>query len=106
MKITNLTPHEVTVLDASNNIISRFPSAGIARAAQYREKIGEIDGIPVSRTSYGEVENLPEQEAGTVYIVSILTAQAAPYRKDLYIVDDTVRDDAGRIIGCRALAQI
>lgn len=27
-------------------------------------------------------------------------------RDNLYIVDDTVRDEQGRIIGCRALAQI
>ena len=60
----------------------------------------------MSKTGYGAVEGLPDQRDGVVYVVSVLTAQAAPDRKDLYIVDELVRDDMGRFIGCKALAQI
>jgi hypothetical protein len=65
-----------------------------------------IGGIPVNKSKFGEVENLPEPQEGTIYIVSALTAQAVPERKDVYITDDAVRDEQGRVIGCRALAHI
>ena len=105
--IVNLTPHTVTIYAAdAETVIKTIPSAGVARAEQYREYIGEINGIPVSKTEYGKVEGLPEKARNTIYIVSVLTAQAAKDRTDLYIVDDIVRDASGQIIGCKALAQI
>lgn len=107
VKIVNLTPHEIMVYDAAGeSVLQVIPSSGMARAAQTREPLADINGIPVSKTGYGAVEGLPDQRDGVVYIVSVLTAQAAPDRKDLYIVDDLVRDEAGRILGCKALAQI
>ena len=106
MKMINLTPHAISFLDKDNNLITCVPSAGVARAAQKRVPISTVNGITVNKTQYGEVEGLPAQEDGTIYIVSVLRAQAAPDRNDLYIVDDAVRDDQGRIVGCRALAQI
>ena len=107
IKMINLTPHEVTIFaQDGSTVLHTVPSSGVARAYQAREQIGEINGIPVCKTAYGAVEGLPTQEDGTIYIVSVLTAQAAKGRDDLYIVDDTVRDDAGRILGCKALAQI
>jgi len=48
----------------------------------------------------------PEPQEGTIFIVSALTAQAVPDRQDVFIVDDAVRDDQGRIIGARALAHV
>ena len=105
--IVNLTPHEITVYDAAGeSVLQVIPSSGMARAAQTREPLDRINGIPVSKTGYGAVEGLPDQRDGVIYIVSVLTAQAAPNRKDLYIVDELVRDDTGRILGCKALAQI
>lgn len=41
-----------------------------------------------------------------MYVVSRQVAEAAPERDDLYVVDDTVQDDQGRIIGDRGLARI
>lgn len=35
-----------------------------------------------------------------------LVAQAVPEREDVFIIDDAVRDEQGRIIGCRALVHI
>ena len=105
-KMINLTPHAINFLDKNNNLAACIPSSGIARATQKRVPIGTINGITVNKTEYGAVEGLPEPEYGTIYIVSVLTAQAAPYRSDLYCVDDTLRSDQGQIIDCRALAQI
>ena len=48
---------------------------------------------------------LPEQQDGTFYIVSALVARAAG-REDFVIVNDTVRDNDGRIIGCQSFAHV
>lgn len=105
--IVNLTPHAVTFYaQDGKTIINTIPSSGIARTVQTRKPINNINGIPVSKTGYGAVEGLPDKQDNTIYIVSVLTAQAAKGRDDLYIVDDLVRDDAGCILGCKALAQI
>ncbi|MFC0903824.1 hypothetical protein ACFHWD_03850 [Clostridium sp. MT-14] len=62
--------------------------------------------IPINRTVFGDIENLPEPQPDTIFVVSSIVAQAAQNRDDLFIPDDTVRDENGRIIGCRALARI
>ena len=110
MKIVNLTPHALNFLDAENRVVLTVPSSGVARAAQRRESIGTIDTdgvtLPVTRSVFGAVEGLPAPEAGTIYIVSAITAQAVPKREDVFIVDDSVRDENGRIIGVRGLAHV
>jgi hypothetical protein len=103
----NLTPHSITFVDdVGNTVLTVEPSGQIARCSVTREKIGDINGIPVNKSRFGKVENLPEPQEGTIFIVSALAAQAVPERKDVYITDDAVRDEQGRIIGCRALAHI
>ena len=110
MKIVNLTPHALNFLDAENRVVLTVPSSGVARAAQRRENIGtiDVDGVtlPVTRSVFGAVEGLPAPEADTIYVVSALTAQAVPKREDVFIVDDSVRDENGRIIGVRGLAHV
>ncbi len=107
MKFVNLTPHNIVFMDnAGNKILTVEPSGQIARCSVTREKIGEINGIPVNKSRFGKVENLPEPQEGTIFIVSALTAQAVPEREDVFITDDAVRDEQGNIIGCRALAHI
>ena len=107
MRIINLTPHSVTFVDdAGNTVLTVDPSGQVARCSVVREKVGTIAGIPVNKSRFGKVENLPEPQEGTIYIVSSLAAQAVPEREDVFITDDAVRDEQGRIIGCRALAQI
>ena len=54
----------------------------------------------------GEVSDLPDPQPDTIFVVSALVAQAVPDRQDVFIVDDAVRDDQGRIIGARALAHV
>ena len=107
MRIINLTPHTITFFDgAGNAVLTVEPSGQVARCSVTREKIGEINGIPVNKSRFGEVENLPDPQPDTIFVVSALVAQAIPDRPDIFIVDDTVRDEQGRIIGCRALAHI
>ena len=62
------------------------------------------DKIPITKTVFGEVEGLPEYSKGRYYIVSSLVAQACPNRPDLLIVNETIRDKEGKIIGCQSFS--
>jgi len=91
-------------------VVTIPPSGLVARCATSRVQVDTItvDGvtIPVNRTRFGQVSDLPDPQPDTIYIVSSLVAQAVPDRQDVFIVDDAVRDDQGRIIGARALAHV
>lgn len=109
-KIVNLTPHTINFVGQDNTIVASIPSSGVARATQRREIVDTIvaNGIslPIARCTYGDVQGLPEPMDDTIYIVSAITAQAVPTRPDVFIVDDSVRDESGRIIGVRGLAHV
>lgn len=101
VKFVNLTPHEIVLCGMT------LPSSGLARCATLEKQIAVIDGVRVNRRTFGEVTGLPEPQEGTVFIVSALVAQAVSgQRDDVYVVDETIRDSEGRIIGCGALAKI
>ncbi len=80
MRIVNLTPHEVKIVDGGNNVVAVFPSDGVARASQHDVLVDEINSIPVVKTEFGEVLGLPEPTEGTVFIVSRITVEAAQAR--------------------------
>lgn len=127
-KVINLTPHSINVYSQDDCVetvtgnyktlvlkegvspLITLPSEGVARAAATKQQTGTISlnglEIPVNATVYGDVEGLPEPSQGTFYVVSALTAQAAKNRDDLIIVDSTVRDKDGRIVGCTAFGRI
>lgn len=108
--IKNLTPHAVTIVAADGTVDRTIPSDGVARAAQMMKPAGAIDGITLVDMVYGEPVDLPDPQDGMFLIVSALTAQAAKAAgrptDDLLLPADAVRDEAGRIIGCRALARV
>lgn len=112
MEIVNLTPHEITFMGGKKITI---PASGnVARVSVKRKQVGTLNGLPIYRSVFGWVVNLPDPKPDTVYIVSAMVAQAVQgvcdyfYRDDIYIVDDKdiVRDENGRIIGCRGLGVI
>lgn len=107
MKIANLTPHAINFV--SNNgtpLLTVEPSGQLARVSVRTETIGDIGGIPVTQSVFGEVEGLPAPEDGTIYIVSSLVAGRVPDRHDVFIPNESVRDDKGRIIGCKSLGRV
>ena len=106
-KLINLTPHAITFVDALGETIRTVePSGDVARVSTRTETIGSVDGIPVTQTVFGEVENLPNPQDGVIYIVSSLVAQRCAAREDVFIPNEPVRDDKGRIIGCKSLGRI
>jgi len=112
MNIVNLTPHAITMMPAgpAGPVVTILPSGIVARCATSRVQVDTVtvDGIviPVNRTQFGAVTGLPDPQPDTIYIVSAVVAQAVPDRQDVFIVDDAVRDEQGRIIGARALAHV
>ena len=76
MKIINLTPHTVNIIQ-DGKVTATYPSAGIARAEHTDKKIGSINNIPIYSTSFGVVTGLPKPSPYAFYIVSLATAQAA-----------------------------
>lgn len=109
-RIVNLTPHTVNIVAEDGTITASFPSEGIARASQKAEHVGELDGIELVQMAFGATENLPAPAEDTYYVVSVITANAAKAEgrttDDLVITADSVRDEGGRIIGCRRFALV
>lgn len=74
-----------------------------------------FNGIPITKTVFGDVQivdgegnvyPMPEICDDTIYIVSALVARACSDRSDFFIVNDTVRDNGGRIIGCKSFGRV
>jgi hypothetical protein len=113
MKFVNLTPHAVTLVDNAGTVFATVaPSGQLARVKTVPRVVGtvEIDGhsVPVRVNDYGPLEGLPDPAPDTCYIVSLLAASAAARlgrTEDLLVPDDTVRNDAGRVLGCRAFGR-
>lgn len=104
MEIVNLTPHPLNLLIESGE--RKIPPSGsLARCVENATPAESLDGIPVVRKTFGEVEGLPSPAEGTVYVTSALAAQAAwaQGRTDVFCPGDPVRDADGKIIGCRGL---
>ena len=112
LNIVNLTPHALNLMPEGPDgpVVTIPPSGLVARCAVDRVQVDTVtvDGIsvPVNETWFRGVSDLPEPQPGTIFVVSTLVAQAVPDYQDVFIVDDVVRDEQGRIIGCRALAHV
>ena len=103
----NLTPHTINILNEHDQEIMAIPANGIvARCSLSEETVMMIDGINVTRQTFGDVFDLPEPQEGTFFIVSRLVAMAAPDRLDLLIPGPLVRNDQGQPIGCHGLSVV
>lgn len=101
----NLTPHAVVVMPESGDPIT-IPTSGTVARITETAHVG--DGFTV--VTLGEIFGLPEPAAGTVFVASmpLLMALAAKgdHRSDVVYPYGQIRDEAGRIVGCRCLARL
>ena len=104
-KIINLTPHTLNFV-FNETKIDIEPSGSIARVSAKDTPMNPINGIPVLKTEYGEIENLPAPEVDTIYVVSSLVAARCPEREDVFVPGRPIRDDQGRIIGSAGLSHV
>lgn len=117
--IHNMTPHTITLIVEGVKV--DFPSEGVIRASQKDVKVDEIVTdlnlgnssagftIPVFSSTFGAPEGVPENLDG-IYIVSSLAFQslkAAGMPMEHFVVPSgTIRDESGKIIGCKGFARI
>ena len=103
--IVNLTPHSVNIVCDNGNVITFKPSGTVARCSQKTVVIGNINNIPLTRTTFGDVVDLPDKKTDTIFIVSRLVLNACKgIRDDLVVPNDLVRDEGGNIVGCKSFA--
>ena len=97
MNFVNLTPHSIILNDGT--IFE--PSGIVARVSADLQTVESVDGIPLFRQTFGEVEGLPEETPGTMYIVSAMVLNAVD-RKDCVAPatshKDVIRNEAGHIV--------
>ena len=109
VKILNMTPHTLCLVAEDGSVLREIsPSGTIARADQKDKLVGDIDGFPLVRSSFGEPIDLPDWEEGVFLFVSLATAKAAEAAgrrtDDLLLSSQQVRDENGKIVGCRGFA--
>lgn len=104
-QIINCTPHDVNIVNEAGGLIT-FPKSGVVpRLKQETQTVGNLNGIPVTETVFGETQELPAPIEGVFLIVSRLVMSANQGRQDLLVPNDVVRDESGNIIGCRSFAR-
>lgn len=121
VSIINLTPHAVVLHGAGSpggtDTFEVSPN-GPARCVETIEQLptlsydpfhdgGMAFGASIQRKTFGAVTGLPDYDPTKpwlMYIVSQMVADACPDRDDLLVTSDVVRDDAGRVVGCRAFS--
>jgi hypothetical protein len=107
----NLTPHDITIFGDDDTEVTTIPTSGVvARIAESAEGTEPIDGVATTQVVLGQIQGLPESEDGTVYVVSmpLLMGMRAmgDQRLDVRYPYGQVRDEQGRIKGCRSLATL
>jgi hypothetical protein len=113
MRLINCTPHDVVFVGSDGEIVATLPSSGIVPRVFQQEIVPvsgneiDVDGVkvPFVILRWGDPQDLPPVVPGTCYVVSAITQNACSWRSDLVTVTDMVRDQTGRIIGCRKLSR-
>lgn len=105
-RFTNQTPHDINLFNHEDELIHTIPASGdTVRLNTSEETLFYLGDIEVNQVTYMSADDLAPYVLNHYYIVSALVANAYPDRRDFLMVHKTVRDDNGRIIGCRAFAQ-
>jgi len=109
--LINMTPHAVNII-AEDGAVTVPPSGVVPRVTWDRRGCGTmaVEGIEVPVTAYSGDPHvdppLPDEQEGVLLLVARVVAEAVPGRGDLVVPDGLVRDEAGRVVGCRALGRV
>ena len=69
----NTMKHACTIMDSEGQITHVFPGKGAEAATAKAETVSkEVGGFNVELTEYTEVQNIPEEKEGVIYIASKL----------------------------------
>jgi hypothetical protein len=87
VSLVNLTPHAL-VIRVGEVDVTIPPSGNVARVAVRQVAAGSIatdaGEVALYRSEYGQVEGIPAQEPGVVYLVSGLVASRCQEREDVW----------------------
>ena len=102
--IVNCTPHCINFFTEDGAEVAIEPCGHVARCTVTTRQVGTCNGIRVNESQFGEVTGLPEPQADTVYVVSamVLTALHGT-RSDVLGLSEYVRNEAGQVVGAKAL---
>lgn len=115
MPLINLIQHPLTLRNETGEEIVLPPSGTVARVKTTPGELVQIAGIPVpvaKATTYGAIENVPDPQPDTWYIVSGMVLAAAktqyPDRRDILAPgtgpqDGAIRNDQGQVIAVTRL---
>lgn len=105
-RIVNCTPHPVCFVSADGTETETFPPSGrvprVEETARPSAAAPDIGYPTVAVAAPDGVSGLPEPGNGVWLLVSRMVFDAAPGRVDLLVPHDVVRDDDGRVVGCRS----
>lgn len=105
-EIKNCTPHALNIVNADGKTVTIQPCGIVPRCSQNETEVGVIEGITVTKQEFGEVVDLPEPQDCVFLVVSRLVASACLDRRDLLIPGPLLRDESGKVIGCKGLSVV
>jgi hypothetical protein len=103
-KLVNLIGHEITISGYGT-----LPKAENPCFVETEQIImGKLSGIPIAKTDFKEIVNLPDPEDGTYYIVNRIVMDYVPFnREDVFCVDtgpSSIRDENGQVLAVTQLS--
>ena len=118
IELLNATPHSITLIVGEDKVV--IPKSGLMiRVESGTEVVGSLSvegheieirtrtfGAVTVTNEGGDVVEFPEEREGRYIIVSRIAAEAMPQRDDIVLVDGTLRNAEGQIIGCTAFARL
>lgn len=104
--LINATPHPLNIVQRDGSVLT-LEASGICPRCESNEIVDRAIGlIDVTRQTLGHVEGLPDPVPGLYFIVSRLVAASACAREDLLVPGSLIRDDQGKVIGCKGLSRL
>ena len=102
-KFFNLLGHEITI--SGYGTLPKCENPCYVETNQII--IGNLANIPIAKTEFNKIINLPEPEEGTYYIVSRITMDYVPFdREDVFCVDTgpTAIRENGQVVAVTQLS--
>ena len=103
-KFVNLIGHDITISGHATLPKCNNP----CRVETQQMIIGKLGGVPIAKTEFMKIVNLPEPEDGTYYIVSRIVMDFVPFdREDVFSVDTgptAIRDQSGQVVAVTQLS--
>ena len=103
-KFVNLIGHDITISGYGTLPKADKP----CRVETEQMIIGKLAGVPIVKTEFIKLVNLPEPEEGTYFIVNRISMDYIPFlREDIFCVDtgpSAVRDENGQVVAVTQLS--